>query len=236
MADMINVTPASVYLSNLKWLLISLDKVRSQIENASEVLSYYVRPKRDHPLTIRFRNGEHLLVPSTYVFVAVAETLLMNVYGFERVPSNQVVVDIGASVGDFSLLASRSGARVFAFEPDPETFSYLKSNMESNGRASVRLFNTYANSSILESITCDEELEVGFLKIDCEGCEYEMLLRCRPECLSKVKRVAMEIHESQEYSQKSLIRHLQHSGYSVRERKDLRQGPNIGQYVYAQRT
>ncbi len=46
------------------------------------------------------------------------------------------VVDLGANVGYFSLLASRlvgAGGRVYAFEPDPLTYDYLVKNVERNG-------------------------------------------------------------------------------------------------------
>ncbi|MEM3191793.1 MAG: FkbM family methyltransferase [Candidatus Parvarchaeota archaeon] len=45
----------------------------------------------------------------------------------------EIVADCGASVGIFSLLAATRGAKVFSFEPNPETFSILKRNIEANG-------------------------------------------------------------------------------------------------------
>jgi FkbM family methyltransferase len=50
------------------------------------------------------------------------------------------VVDIGAHLGYFSLLAARRvrpGGRVFAFEPNPETLGRLRANLERNGAADV---------------------------------------------------------------------------------------------------
>jgi FkbM family methyltransferase len=45
-----------------------------------------------------------------------------------------VVVDIGANVGSFSVLAAKLGAKlVVAFEPQPETFDALVRNVHSNG-------------------------------------------------------------------------------------------------------
>src|SRR5258708_5456294 len=38
------------------------------------------------------------------------------------------VLDLGAHIGSFSLLAARAGARVLAFEPDPSNFSLLEEN------------------------------------------------------------------------------------------------------------
>ncbi|MDG7013008.1 MAG: FkbM family methyltransferase [Nitrososphaerota archaeon] len=55
------------------------------------------------------------------------------------VPSNGVIVDIGANVGVFSILAaSRFGsARVHSFEPSPKNFEMLKRNVALNHMDSV---------------------------------------------------------------------------------------------------
>jgi FkbM family methyltransferase len=44
-----------------------------------------------------------------------------------------VVLDIGANQGFFTCYAAHFGARVYAFEPDPESFERLVSNIELNG-------------------------------------------------------------------------------------------------------
>jgi FkbM family methyltransferase len=43
-----------------------------------------------------------------------------------------VVVDIGANVGSFSLLASRQAERVIAYEPDPRNIECLLKNIKTN--------------------------------------------------------------------------------------------------------
>lgn len=44
-----------------------------------------------------------------------------------------VVVDIGANIGGFTVLAARRGARVVAFEPFPANFAALERNVRRNG-------------------------------------------------------------------------------------------------------
>jgi FkbM family methyltransferase len=51
----------------------------------------------------------------------------------EAIQPNQVVLDIGACVGYYTLLAARGGAKVYAFEPDAEVFPYLVANIQKNG-------------------------------------------------------------------------------------------------------
>ena len=38
---------------------------------------------------------------------------------------NSIVLDLGANRGDFSVWASKEGAKVFAFEPHPHALEYL---------------------------------------------------------------------------------------------------------------
>lgn len=51
------------------------------------------------------------------------------------------VIDCGASVGYFSLLASRNGCSVIAVEPNPETYGIFKRNISSNGIRNIQLIN-----------------------------------------------------------------------------------------------
>jgi len=46
-----------------------------------------------------------------------------------------VVLDIGANIGWYSLLAAKYGAQVYAFEPDPLNFKLLNENIEMNALA-----------------------------------------------------------------------------------------------------
>ncbi|MET0459454.1 MAG: FkbM family methyltransferase [Ilumatobacteraceae bacterium] len=69
-------------------------------------------------------------------------------YGiYDRLPayvpsSGWNVVDLGANVGLFTLHAASKGARVFSFEPNPECFERLRSNVRLNdATSSVALFN-----------------------------------------------------------------------------------------------
>lgn len=62
----------------------------------------------------------------------------------EQLREGDVVLDIGANIGYYTLLAARKvGARgrVYAFEPDPINFSLLSQNVELNGYQNVVLVN-----------------------------------------------------------------------------------------------
>jgi len=82
-----------------------------------------------------------LTLPNGYVAHAfegseamVDEIWTRNVYGrHATIAEGMTVLDIGANQGFFSLLAASRGARVFAYEPLPETFEVLRMNIEANG-------------------------------------------------------------------------------------------------------
>ena len=61
-----------------------------------------------------------------------------------EIKKGDIVVDVGASIGYFTLLFARAvgpEGKVFAFEPKPERFELLKKNVEINGYHNVTLEN-----------------------------------------------------------------------------------------------
>jgi len=61
-----------------------------------------------------------------------------------EIKKGDIVVDIGASIGYFTLIFARAvgnEGKVFAFEPRPERFELLKKNIEINGHHNVTLEN-----------------------------------------------------------------------------------------------
>ncbi len=62
--------------------------------------------------------------------------------------ANDVFVDVGANLGGYSLMAKKKGADVFAFEPFPELFAFLKSNENHFGHVlSYALSNTIGETT-----------------------------------------------------------------------------------------
>jgi FkbM family methyltransferase len=54
------------------------------------------------------------------------------------------------------------------------------------------------------------------LKLDCEGAEYDILMKSAPEALAKIRRIVMEYHDHvTEYSHKDLADFLLKQGYKV---------------------
>lgn len=77
----------------------------------------------------------------------------------------------------------------------------------------------------VEAISLDQAFErlgiceCDFLKIDCEGAEYDILFGAGAESLRNVRRIAMEYHEGvTAYGRDDLVRFLEESGFRVRTR------------------
>lgn len=64
----------------------------------------------------------------------VEEIFFKDDYRIQSESSNsfETVIDIGANIGTFSLLASRKSRRVYSFEPFPENYNYLMNNLKAN--------------------------------------------------------------------------------------------------------
>lgn len=61
---------------------------------------------------------------------------------------NDVLIDVGANVGMYSILAAARGARVFAFEPESQNYAILNRNIFLNGfAASISAYCTAISDS-----------------------------------------------------------------------------------------
>ncbi|RLC86857.1 MAG: FkbM family methyltransferase [Chloroflexi bacterium] len=56
-----------------------------------------------------------------------------------------------------------------------------------------------------------------FLKMDCEGCEFEVLLNSSPMALERINHICLEYHDGfTEFSHVDLVNHLQRHGFRVK--------------------
>jgi FkbM family methyltransferase len=164
-----------------------------------------------------------------------------------------VVVDIGANIGSFSVYAAwlQPTARVLAVEPLQANFDLLKRNSEINGLGNLEAIrcgvmgkageitiyhgqdDAEGSSSVVKSGIVDEskaekvpcisfaELldkvpRVDFLKIDCEGAEFDFIPDAPSDVLRKVRKIAMEWHDVRpDLTHKDLVRKLESEGFRV---------------------
>lgn len=172
------------------------------------------------PVRISTRPGLRFYVASVMDVWLMKEVVLDRQYEMVRaVKAGDTVVDIGASIGDFSIMAAKKGGRVFAYEMDPHRARLASRNIRLNNAADVRLFNKEVRS--LDAIFAENGIErCDFLKVDCEGCEYPVLLGASDEALARVEHIAMEIHletPERERQYAALLRRLAERGFDVKE-------------------
>lgn len=134
------------------------------------------------------------------------------------VQEGDVVVDVGACVGFFTCMALDKGAsKVYAIEPNKELlqytvkngFDYIINSIESPivpvhaaiGSESKHASLVYDGGSDFPMMTFMEFIEryniekIDYLKIDCEGGEYNILTKENlPWIAANVKHIALEIH------------------------------------------
>ncbi len=175
-----------------------------------------------------------------------------NPKGFE-IKKDDVVIDIGAHIGIFSLYASTfTKNRIFCFEPIKENFNLLEENIRMNHKNNIKIFNfalcnqkeiriffndvnTGGHSNFIEGkkyqkVKCmtlkdifqRENINVcNFLKIDCEGCEYEILFNTPDSVFEKIKKISMEIHDLGDKNPKNMIKFLESKGYKVISKNNM---------------
>jgi len=75
-------------------------------------------------------------------------------------------------------------------------------------------------SVTLDQIFADLELDrCDFLKIDCEGAEFEILFHASEQTIRRIRHVAMEYHDGvTKYSHHDLVRLFEQKGFEVRTR------------------
>jgi FkbM family methyltransferase len=180
--------------------------------------------------------------------------------------SCDLLVDIGANIADSSIYFALNGAqKVIAIEPFPVAYTMAKENIAMNGLSDkIELYRAgygYDSQMILGDYTANPSSQtipsdsgvltemwslekilkdkVGnkiFLKMDCEGCEYN-LVHESDDNLRLFDKIQIEYH----YGSEKIISKLKQAGFKVttdiQERKpediDFTNKVDIG-YIYAE--
>ena len=161
----------------------------------------------------------HLRYNDPHDIAAIIESYVLNVYNIQNITKGSVVVDVGAGIGEFAVLASSivgKEGKVIAIEPSPDDFKTLTENLKANGCDNViplniavsdhavdltlefkgKIFNTKADSllNILNGVNVNLET-VKFMKMDIEGAE-KTVIPSSLDIIRKLNYLAMEIHDS----------------------------------------
>lgn len=190
--------------------------------------------KGEEVTTVTLRNGIRISGPDNTVLqsMPIFGWQVYNPHKFSIEPDD-IVVDIGANIGVFSLFAAcKTRNKIYAYEPFPANIELVNRNIQANNITNVvtekaavtdkigsaKLFisktsdgHTVFDHSIegklpeyievptvtLQSIFDDNNLEhIDFLKIDCEGSEWPILMSTPKEYLKRIRKIAMEFHDN----------------------------------------
>lgn len=181
---------------------------------------------KDNGFTYSTHDGRLLVTTDTGVKITllpdysnvIDEIYLRKEYG-EASLSERSVIDIGASIADSALFFASLGAeKVYAFEIDPVRLELAKINVMINDMSSrIELLDRKASAEDISSIIEINSLDNVFMKMDCEGCEYEIIGNLPDAAYKKIKNIVLEYHNGAG----GLIRKLKSVDYRVRHEKLL---------------
>lgn len=107
-----------IYVLYKNWIEVSLARYRKKPIN-------FVRLKNK----LKFYTGS---IPSARPTISHTFSKREGYDIYQRIKKGDIVIDIGAFIGDFSIKAANQGAKVYAYEPCKETFVILKKNISIN--------------------------------------------------------------------------------------------------------
>jgi Methyltransferase FkbM domain len=147
-----------------------------------------------------------------------------NEYSFLPVREKEVI-DIGANIGDSSIYFANRGAKhVIAVEPDRISYDYAVKNIQSNGYSrKIKMIlaacgskDIFVSENELQFLTLETLIKKycscpKILKVDCEGCEYDLILNSSFDDLSKFSHIQIEYH----FGYHNLKTRLEECGFEV---------------------
>lgn len=90
---------------------------------------------------------------------------------------------------------------------------FIKEDFMSSSSSQLKEFDSGKKIKIttLEGIIKRFKIKDGVLKVDCEGCEYDILLNAKSSTLKKFSQIGMECH----YGYKNIVKKLEEAGFDV---------------------
>ncbi len=184
-----------------------------------------------------------LWAPNLDLLNAVINEDLISIYPKEYF-NDKVVIDVGAYIGDTTVLFSKcyGAKKVIALEPNPIHYKALLINLRLNKLTNVKvmnkalcskvgskacieglghsartkeLINNDECSSVVDCIGLNELITTyspDTVKIDCEGCEYDVILNMELKTLKQVSTYIIEFHSK--YVEERIINYLRSLGYN----------------------
>ena len=109
-------------------------------------------------------------------------------------------------------------SQVYAFEVDKTRFEIARENVHINKLNKViHLFNAEVTGKSISAFINENHLWNIFLKLDCEGCEYEVISDLPEEVYRHIDDIVMEYHKNSV----PITNRLKELGYNVKSNKTV---------------
>lgn len=133
--------PIKKKLYRLKRVIQKIMRLRKNFYNWDSIIKRSINGKSVQVLNLR--NGLSFYNANPNTLSIFKEIFVNNVYnrGEVKIKEGDIIFDIGANVGVFSLYASLiKGTKVYAFEPHPTNFKILSNNVSQNKITNIECF------------------------------------------------------------------------------------------------
>jgi FkbM family methyltransferase len=168
------------FRKRLKWLFIGARnyvQVFFRYKNWNEILSKTY--KKQTVTKVILRNGIEINAPGKHpiLLTMVNETFFDKIHTLSdiSIKENAAVIDIGANIGIVSIFAAlKTKNKVYAFEPSPENFKFLKTNVAINQLDNIVPYQVAVCDKTQKSMKLYMEHSVGnsLLSEECNSGKY----------------------------------------------------------------
>jgi hypothetical protein len=171
--------------------------------------------QEDGKIIVQTPKGYKIKVLSKLNLFVIDEIFLMQSYGKPKL-SGRPVIDVGCSYCDSAIyFLSCDAIHVFGYDPNTERYEAGLENIAINDlHNKITLYNEVATADKMNVLMKEKDLHDVFLKIDCEGCEYELIKGLN---FSHITEIALEYH----HQAKPLIDLLKANKFNTKTRNEI---------------